>query len=306
MIKIIPNADTVTFIMILSSHYGGQSFRLVQKVTILRMGENSRQFESEKRELGPVICSFRLIAKPLVMCVKTTKLRTMFQTELDLTKAIFKALNAWEFQGSPEMQYHVFTELNLGYWVADLVLVRYDESDALFRKAPLTIYEISLLNFISKSQSPSIEKLPDAIGASKSKCIQTLKRLLEEWFVAMDEDNISIKIVRDYEFAVRDCFAIEAKLSNWRRALNQAHRYKWFSNESYVFMPIENVWPALKNIELFKELGVGLASVSSDCKIKVEYKPRKVKPICEKRSMLLNEMILTVRGQKSLTTGLCC
>jgi hypothetical protein len=45
-------------------------------------------------------------------------------------------------------------------------------------------------------------------------------------------------------------------LKNWKRALYQAHRYKWFANEAYVLLPESNIKPALNQIELFEQYNV--------------------------------------------------
>ena len=52
--------------------------------------------------------------------------------------------------------------------------------------------------------------------------------------------------------------AFEFKLSNWRRAIMQASRYKFFANVSIVVLPIEKCGSPLKYINNFKKVRVGL------------------------------------------------
>jgi hypothetical protein len=55
--------------------------------------------------------------------------------------------------------------------------------------------------------------------------------------------------------------AFEAKLSNWRRALDQAYRNTCFAAESYVVMPLSKARYAMKYIAEFDARGVGLCSI---------------------------------------------
>jgi len=55
--------------------------------------------------------------------------------------------------------------------------------------------------------------------------------------------------------------AFEFKLSNWRRALMQASRYKFFSNVSIVVLPVEKCGSPLKYLNTFKKVRVGLWGV---------------------------------------------
>lgn len=52
--------------------------------------------------------------------------------------------------------------------------------------------------------------------------------------------------------------AFEAKLKDWQQALRQAYRYRYFSNQSIVVMPVETAKAAERNLSVFQEMGVGL------------------------------------------------
>lgn len=57
--------------------------------------------------------------------------------------------------------------------------------------------------------------------------------------------------------------SFEMKLRNWKRALNQAYRYKSFSEYAYVVMDDKFVEPALRNLDKFKKSNVGLVSINN-------------------------------------------
>ena len=56
--------------------------------------------------------------------------------------------------------------------------------------------------------------------------------------------------------------AFEAKLTDWRRALDQAYRNTCFAEESYVLLPLGGVDRALKCLGEFRDRGVGLCCIS--------------------------------------------
>jgi hypothetical protein len=52
--------------------------------------------------------------------------------------------------------------------------------------------------------------------------------------------------------------AFEAKLSDWRKALSQAYRYRYYADVSIVVMPVNLARRAIENRHLFELFGVGL------------------------------------------------
>jgi len=54
--------------------------------------------------------------------------------------------------------------------------------------------------------------------------------------------------------------AFEIKLSDWRRGITQAHRYRYFANAAILVLPIDRNSNALNHIETFKKIHVGLWS----------------------------------------------
>jgi hypothetical protein len=62
-------------------------------------------------------------------------------------------------------------------------------------------------------------------------------------------------------FGLTRIVAIEAKISDWRRAVLQAHRNYWFASDSYVLLPAERCTSAA--LEHARSRGVGVLSVGS-------------------------------------------
>jgi hypothetical protein len=55
-----------------------------------------------------------------------------------------------------------------------------------------------------------------------------------------------------------EIIAIEAKLTRWKKALNQAVSYLRFADESYVVLPQSHARKAIEAREDFRAAGVGL------------------------------------------------
>ena len=72
--------------------------------------------------------------------------------------------------------------------------------------------------------------------------------------------------------------AFEFKLSDWRKGLMQAHRYKYFSHASILVLPNHKKKLAESRIDIFHKLRVGLWGFSPETgAITCSYTPRPVK-----------------------------
>jgi len=60
--------------------------------------------------------------------------------------------------------------------------------------------------------------------------------------------------------------AYEAKLTNWRRALQQAYRYRYYADQVFVVLPQERHAPALMNRKCFQQFGIGLCAYDASDK----------------------------------------
>lgn len=61
-----------------------------------------------------------------------------------------------------------------------------------------------------------------------------------------------------------EVIAIEAKLSKWRGALQQAYRNRCFANQSYVLLPFETAQIAYRHEYEFDRRGVGICCIQDE------------------------------------------
>jgi len=72
--------------------------------------------------------------------------------------------------------------------------------------------------------------------------------------------------------------AFECKLTDWRRAMSQAARYRFFANQAFVVLPEQTCVSALPYLSTFKKIKVGLWSYSAATgRIIIHHTPRATK-----------------------------
>jgi hypothetical protein len=71
----------------------------------------------------------------------------------------------------------------------------------------------------------------------------------------------------------KEIITIEVKLKNWKRALQQAYKYRSFSDIAFICMDEKYLKPALANIDLFKKSNIGLISINLNRDVKIHYEP---------------------------------
>jgi hypothetical protein len=94
-------------------------------------------------------------------------------------------------------------------------------------------------------------------------------------------DENSVSNVTDFsKTALPVIRAFELKMSNWRRALMQAHRYKYFADVSIVVLPHDKMKIASSYLSTFKSVKVGLWGFNPrNNRIITRYTPRLAKPL---------------------------
>ena len=77
--------------------------------------------------------------------------------------------------------------------------------------------------------------------------------------------------------------AFECKLGDWRRAVSQALRYRFFAHQAMVVLPESSCANALPFLNTFKKIHIGLWSYSTETdRIRAHYTPRPATPISKR------------------------
>jgi hypothetical protein len=83
------------------------------------------------------------------------------------------------------------------------------------------------------------------------------------WFVWRHTPESEEGSALEYRSRLRrgeSLLAFEMKLRDWRKALGQAYRYRYFADAAYVVLPPDAAATAKQHLEVFQKLGVGLWS----------------------------------------------
>jgi len=112
--------------------------------------------------------------------------------------------------------------------------------------------------------------------------VESALPLIQSFFASEDE----VIIVQEPKglFGIPDVLlyngevvAIEFKLKNWKKALQQAFRYRSFSCESYVFLDSYYIGSAVRNLDEFERFNIGLCGVTEEG-IETYHKPSRKNP----------------------------
>ena len=212
----------------------------------------------------------------------------MFLTEKKLVttlKANYASICHWNTE---KFYTKVMEEVDLGFGVADLVISKI-KTIPLNSTESLTYFDAVIYKIIETKKEVSFQKLKEITKADSTTINRSLNKLMRDSYINKKDSLISFR--KFYKGITSDSIAIEAKLKNWKRALDQAFRYKWFAKKSIVVLDSHNIKPALQSIDHFKKLNVGLAEIDNSGKLKLHFNPTKNDPIDYKMWMLLNEIL---------------
>lgn len=132
-----------------------------------------------------------------------------------------------------------------------------------------------LLAFMKKKQFRTPDYIIQNTGLSQRIVIRDLNFLCR--LGICEKNNMGkYRFVEDFEMPIAHIHSFELKMSNWKRALFQAVRYKTFSEYTSVVMPFEKERILLQNIDSFKACNVGaLLFDAQNCEVKILYRAKK-------------------------------
>ncbi len=218
----------------------------------------------------------------------TLLLKMKFKAEEDLIKVLKKKLKETFFRENIE----IFEEVSLGYGIADIVIsdINNRNIENFSVGESLTKSDINIYIIINKNPNVSFDNILDTTRTPRKAILKSLRKLINRGLVKQKDDSFSIQ--EQYQLPFKNNFAIEAKLKDWKRALSQAHRYKWFAEYSYVVLDAHYSQPAIQNIGLFRKFNIGLATITPDGEFTRIFNPIRQKPLDATMQILFSEKII--------------
>ena len=188
----------------------------------------------------------------------------MFTKEKELVDTLVEYLkNKYKIQ-------YITRELQSGNNIADVVYSeKLDRENILFENYINSYYYVKNIYNKHNVQLNNIE-ISNVKSNKEFKIF--LKELEKQGYIKVQ--NNKIEVIKKVDLATKNLVAIEAKLSDWKAGIEQAIRYKEYSNKVYVAIDKEEIKKV--NRDIFKEKNIGLISVSKDG-VKEIIKPKKEK-----------------------------
>ncbi|MCP3686730.1 MAG: hypothetical protein GY861_29175 [bacterium] len=202
----------------------------------------------------------------------------------------------------------ILPEINTNWGIADILSIHYDKSKLTQRcKAingtPLDFSNLSAyaMTYLSETPIAAVEDLSNYLKVKNGPLIQVIDILTSRGLVYVYKNGRIRARKRSKAFVIKDILAFEAKISNWKKAIDQAERHLWFTNSSFVVVPnltrstIDKI-----NIECSGR-GIGLIIQSGNKSFKIIKEPLRKSRIDSFFSWKLNELLI----DRSISNGRC-
>ncbi len=189
-------------------------------------------------------------------------------------KAILRCI-----KNSADRNFKVEVEVDAGVGLADVVA---------YKKRPRTTNELRMLASIPPRLAPllapenakaikTVDDLAASLGLSMTSAQRVIKTLVQLGLWVNSSPGKPMPAIRIQPF--ESIVSIEAKLTDWPRALVQAYRNLQFANESWVVLDHKFCKPALIRLDHFERAGVGLASIDGSGDLHLHFRAPSAQPL---------------------------
>ena len=191
---------------------------------------------------------------------------------------------------------HIVREFRTGYGLPDIVWIEYSNDVIRKRKkrvrsrslTPFTIDCAYTMAYLAQRRFVKLSTLKSALRSMNSRLGSIIEILIQRNLVIIKSDKITSRPKAEI-FAIRNIQIIEAKLADWKRAIMQAQRFLWFTDNCYVLLPNFKSMKKRQVASLCMKYGVGLTFFSEDGTIFPVIRINKRRPYNTYLTWLLNE-----------------
>ncbi len=142
-----------------------------------------------------------------------------------------------------------------------------------FRKN-LSNQHLKVLHHIYCEKFTRVDDIAKKLNLPQTQTKNLITELFESDLIHIKGESIRIRSIDDI-FAANRIVAIEAKISNWKEALNQAHMNTWFASDSYILIPSRK--DPSQILATAKQFGLGVISFDGNKnKILISAEPQKI------------------------------
>lgn len=185
-----------------------------------------------------------------------------FSREADMTSVAVRAARALAAPAGAR----AFLEYESTNGMPDIVFAQFDAAAVEVRaRGPLSPVfceraDVSVLLALEESSFQSTNDLADRTHLTLSTVGARLRRL--EAIGAVARENGRWRRLAAFSSRLASATAVELKLADWRKALDQAARYRAFAGRSLVVLNEERAQAARRHRDVFSFNGIGLSALS--------------------------------------------
>lgn len=162
--------------------------------------------------------------------------------------------------------------LPLGASMPDLLIVACNpQISSLSNFEMLDAYILSYLRSAGRAR---IDTIIEKIGGPKKTILRCLSNLVEA--NAVMDNSPTYSLSPSWRNILSEIITVEAKVKNWKTAVEQAVRNRIFAHKSYVALPT-HIAERIRTKPIFSRFGIGLLSVSDD-DVRVSRRARRHQP----------------------------
>lgn len=154
----------------------------------------------------------------------------------------------------------VFRQVQLGQTIPDLVIVRQTGRIAAGRRVRLSAFESWIVGELLTADELRDTVITQRLFTLLPEVRHALKRLERQGLVEQTASG-RYALVSDFSTGYQ-VLSIEAKLTRWRQALEQAKAYLRFSDQSFVALPASVIAKNKRIVSACRAEGIGLISVT--------------------------------------------
>ncbi len=155
----------------------------------------------------------------------------------------------------------VLTEVQVGTCIPDLLIVCGDRREEMPRHK-LTYFECTIVAAMMKAGLITVDEIADATFAPREEILKRVSRLVRLGLIEHRDSQLRVAS-RALPNKLR-VIAVEAKLTRWKDALEQARAYLSFANEAYIAMPASLIRRNVSALSGCADSGVGVIAVEDN------------------------------------------
>jgi predicted transcriptional regulator len=193
---------------------------------------------------------------------------------------------------------HIMKEFRTGYGFPDILMLEY--TDNAYKRVkqlihnnvePISTSAAYIITYLSKRRWVNIYNIKNHFQMRNGSFNAAMDLLKQRGLIEINGDKVKGRPKKE-TFILTNITVLEAKLKNWGRAISQAQRYLWFTDNSSILIP-KRTPPLLEKIAYrCKKSHVGLIALDTDRKAEPVVKTKRRKPYNTYLAWMLNEMLV--------------